>query len=102
MSDLHTKLIRILLACLLSIIGTIEVVSGDGALRASHVSTDDEMRGSIVLANDHVLDGFARTRHFHAVWQICPAEHRILLLCLLTQSFVCLNADDTINVARLR
>ena len=31
------------------------------ALRTSHVASDDEVSGAVVLSDDHVLDGLART-----------------------------------------
>ena len=44
----------------LGIEGAVEVLGGEGALCASHVTTNDEVSCAKVLADDHVLDGLAR------------------------------------------
>mmetsp|Transcript_133440 Transcript_133440/g.426588 ORF Transcript_133440/g.426588 Transcript_133440/m.426588 type:complete len:288 (-) Transcript_133440:659-1522(-) len=99
--DGHAELRREFLASLLRIVGAIEVVASDGALGAGHVAADDEVRGAIVLPDDHVLDGLTGTGHLHAVRQVCPTEHRKLLLGLLAQSLVGVDAHEAVNVARL-
>merc|ERR1719262_1079859 len=54
--DSNAKLRLVLLAHLLRIVGAIEVVARDGALGSCHVAADDEVSGTEVLADDHVLD----------------------------------------------
>mmetsp|Transcript_68161 Transcript_68161/g.120314 ORF Transcript_68161/g.120314 Transcript_68161/m.120314 type:complete len:257 (-) Transcript_68161:1180-1950(-) len=90
-----------LLSNLLCVVGTIEVFAVDGALGACHVTTDDEVSGSVVLADDHVLDSLARACHLHAVRQVGPSEHWVLLLSLLAQGLVSADAHNTIDVAWL-
>mmetsp|Transcript_17495 Transcript_17495/g.46610 ORF Transcript_17495/g.46610 Transcript_17495/m.46610 type:complete len:266 (+) Transcript_17495:485-1282(+) len=91
-----------LLAGLLCIVRTVEVVTRDGALGPGHVAPDDEVRGPEVLPDDHVLNGLARAGHLHAVRQVRPPEHGVLLLRLLAQRLVGVDADNAIDVARLR
>mmetsp|Transcript_19901 Transcript_19901/g.52833 ORF Transcript_19901/g.52833 Transcript_19901/m.52833 type:complete len:805 (+) Transcript_19901:239-2653(+) len=100
--DGHAQLGRELLASLLRIVRTVEVIASDGALGASHVTADDEVGGAVVLADDHVLDRLAGPSHLHAVGQVGPAEHGVLLRGLLCERLVGLDADKAINVTRLR
>mmetsp|Transcript_133441 Transcript_133441/g.426595 ORF Transcript_133441/g.426595 Transcript_133441/m.426595 type:complete len:527 (-) Transcript_133441:352-1932(-) len=102
MGHLHAELCLELLAGLLRIVCTVEIVAGDGALSTRHVTANDEVSGAEVLADDHVLDGLAGAGHLHAVGQVGPAEHRVLLLGLLAQGLVGLDTHDAIDVARLR
>mmetsp|Transcript_51781 Transcript_51781/g.120805 ORF Transcript_51781/g.120805 Transcript_51781/m.120805 type:complete len:510 (-) Transcript_51781:392-1921(-) len=98
----HSKLAGELLASLLGVVGAIEVLAIDGALGSCHVTADDEVGGAVVLSNDHVLDGLAGSSHFHAVRQVGPSEHGVLLLRLSLQGLVGLDSNQAIDVARLR
>mmetsp|Transcript_8559 Transcript_8559/g.20117 ORF Transcript_8559/g.20117 Transcript_8559/m.20117 type:complete len:309 (+) Transcript_8559:100-1026(+) len=100
--DCHAQLVGELLAHLLRVVGPIEVIARDGALGACHVAANDEVRGSEVLPDDHVLDGLARARHLHAVGQVGPAEHGVLLLGLFAESLVGADAHDPVDVTGLR
>mmetsp|Transcript_14519 Transcript_14519/g.17600 ORF Transcript_14519/g.17600 Transcript_14519/m.17600 type:complete len:271 (+) Transcript_14519:196-1008(+) len=75
--DLHTKLLAVLGGQILSIVCTIEVLTVKRALGSSHVTANDEVGATVVLANDHVLDSLTGTCHVHAVWQVCPGNLRI-------------------------
>merc|ERR1719444_47257 len=76
----HTQLRGVLLARLLRIVRTVEVVARDRALGPGHVTPNDEVRGTKVLPDDHVLNGLAWSGHLHAVRQVGPPEHGVLLL----------------------
>merc|ERR1711963_789698 len=76
--DGHAELLRVLLARLLGVVSAVEVVARDGALRARHVAADDEVRGAVILADDHVLDRLAGAGHLHAVRKVRPPKHRVL------------------------
>eukprot|EP00420_Gonyaulax_spinifera_P001325 CAMPEP_0197944002 /NCGR_PEP_ID=MMETSP1439-20131203/125194_1 /TAXON_ID=66791 /ORGANISM="Gonyaulax spinifera, Strain CCMP409" /LENGTH=317 /DNA_ID=CAMNT_0043567257 /DNA_START=62 /DNA_END=1014 /DNA_ORIENTATION=+ len=95
------ELSRVLLAGLLRVVGPVEVVARDGALRARHVAADDEVRGAVVLTDDHVLDRLTRPCHLHAVREVRPPEHGILLFSLLAERLVGRDADNAVDVARL-
>mmetsp|Transcript_26259 Transcript_26259/g.40448 ORF Transcript_26259/g.40448 Transcript_26259/m.40448 type:complete len:407 (-) Transcript_26259:108-1328(-) len=99
--DRDAQLRGVLLARLLRVVGPVEVLARDGALRARHVAADDEVGGAVVLPDDHVLDGLAGARHLHAVGQVGPAEHGVLLLRLLAERLVGLDAHEAVNVAGL-
>mmetsp|Transcript_51488 Transcript_51488/g.137171 ORF Transcript_51488/g.137171 Transcript_51488/m.137171 type:complete len:596 (-) Transcript_51488:47-1834(-) len=60
------------------------------------------MRGAVVLPDDHVLDRFPRPSHLHAVREVRPTEHWVLLLCLRVQRLVRLDPNDAVDVSRLR
>ena len=55
----HAQLHRVLLARLLRVIGTVEVVARDGALGPGNVPAEDEVCGPEVLPNNSVLNGLA-------------------------------------------
>mmetsp|Transcript_5158 Transcript_5158/g.12805 ORF Transcript_5158/g.12805 Transcript_5158/m.12805 type:complete len:257 (-) Transcript_5158:1396-2166(-) len=99
--NVDSELGGVFFAHLLGVVWAVEVVRGDGALRARHVPPDDEVRRAIVLPDDHVLDRLARPRHFHAVGQIRPAEHGELLLGLLSERLVGVDAHEAVDVPRL-
>mmetsp|Transcript_20888 Transcript_20888/g.49603 ORF Transcript_20888/g.49603 Transcript_20888/m.49603 type:complete len:623 (-) Transcript_20888:41-1909(-) len=101
MGHSHAELSGVLLARLLRIVSSVEVFSVNGALGASHVTSDDEMGGSVVLPNDHVLDCLTRTRHLHAVRQVGPSEHWVLLLGLRLQCLIGLDSHQAVDVTRL-
>ena len=72
--------------------------------RPCHVAADDEMRGSKVFSDDHMLDGFSRPGHFHGVGKVRPPEVvtcPLLVLGLLLQHFIRLDAGWPVDVARL-
>merc|ERR1712048_589232 len=63
--DGHLKLRGMFLAHLLRLERPVEILAVQGALRSSHLATNDEMRGDEVFSDNHVLDCFARPGHFH-------------------------------------
>mmetsp|Transcript_8393 Transcript_8393/g.35099 ORF Transcript_8393/g.35099 Transcript_8393/m.35099 type:complete len:460 (-) Transcript_8393:4-1383(-) len=71
---LHAELGGVRLGEVLRVVRAVEVLAVDGGLRARHVSSDDEVRASVVLADDHVLDRLARAGHVHGVREVRPAN----------------------------
>jgi hypothetical protein len=51
----HAELRAVLLGEVLGVVGAVEVLAGDAALGASHVTADDEVCATEVLADHHVL-----------------------------------------------
>ena len=72
-----TELVSVLLGNVLGLVGTVVVLSGDGRLGASHVTSNDEMCASKVLTDDHVLDGLTRSGHVHGVRKVLPLDTRV-------------------------
>merc|ERR1719379_2913336 len=72
--DSHVELCRIFLAHLLRLESSVKVLAGQSALRARHVAADNEVRGTEILPDYHVLDRFAWSSHLHGVREICPPE----------------------------
>ena len=64
------------------------------------VTADDEMRAAVVLADDRVPDGLARTAHAHRERQ--QAQGRRLLGVRLQQVLVATDAREVVDVAGLR
>mmetsp|Transcript_22925 Transcript_22925/g.43643 ORF Transcript_22925/g.43643 Transcript_22925/m.43643 type:complete len:264 (+) Transcript_22925:71-862(+) len=69
---LHSHLGGLGLGQVLGIVCAVEVLAVKARLRASHVAPDDEVGASVVLADDHVLDGFTGSCHVHGVRQVGP------------------------------
>ena len=63
-----------------------------------HMTSGHEsgMRRTVVLADDHVLDGLARAGHVHGVGQVGPAQARVVHLLL--QHLVRVVAHDAWDV----
>merc|ERR1719191_914328 len=100
----HVKICCMFFAHLLSFKSTIEVVAGQSALGARHVSTNDEVCGAKIFSNDHMLDSFSGACHLHRIWQISPPEgitSPLLIIRFLLHDLVGLDASRSINVARL-
>mmetsp|Transcript_37207 Transcript_37207/g.51638 ORF Transcript_37207/g.51638 Transcript_37207/m.51638 type:complete len:266 (+) Transcript_37207:435-1232(+) len=96
---LHAKLRSMQLREILGIVCTIEVFSGNAAFGARHVTPDDEVRASIILANYHVLNGLTRSSHVHGVGQVSPADG--VVVELLLQHLVSPEAGDAWDVVIL-
>ena len=65
---------------ILGLVGAVEVVAAEARLTAGHVAANDEVGAAVVLADDHVLERLARTRHVHRVGQVGPADAGVVHL----------------------
>mmetsp|Transcript_7963 Transcript_7963/g.16450 ORF Transcript_7963/g.16450 Transcript_7963/m.16450 type:complete len:211 (+) Transcript_7963:349-981(+) len=93
------------LSHVLGLIGSIEVLAGQGTFRARHIAADDEVGGTEVLPDDHVLNGLPRPSHLHGIREVGPAEvlaRPLLVLWLFLQNLIGLDTCGTIDVPRLR
>ena len=59
------ELASVFLDCVLCVVRAVEVFAGTVLAWAGMVSTDDEVGGSVVLADDGMPDGFSRSAHPH-------------------------------------
>ena len=72
--------------------------------RPGHVAADDEVGGTEILPDDHVLDGFPGPSHLHGVREVRPPEvltRPLLVLGLLLQDFIGLDSRGPVDVAGL-
>mmetsp|Transcript_25740 Transcript_25740/g.38586 ORF Transcript_25740/g.38586 Transcript_25740/m.38586 type:complete len:279 (+) Transcript_25740:159-995(+) len=103
--NLHGQLLRVLLAVVLSLKRPVEVFARQRALGTCHVSANDEVGGTEVLPDDHVLDGFTRTCHLHGVRKVRPAEgiaSPLLVGVFLLEHLIRLDPCGPQDVAGLR
>lgn len=103
----HVKLLGDLASELLSVVGAVVVLTGDGALGASHVAADNEVDTvavillAVVLANDHVLEGFTGSGHLHRVREVGEGDLVVALELVLLEGQVGLVADSTRDIILL-
>merc|ERR1719160_1758279 len=84
---------------------TIEVFAVLGTLCASHVASDDEVRSSKILPDDHVLNCLTRASHLHGVWEVGPTESitsPLLVERVLLQHLIGLDTSSPIDITWLR
>lgn len=97
--DLDAQLVPVLLDFVLSIIRTVEVNALGVLSGAGVVTTDNEMCGTVILANDGVPDSFTRTTHAHSQRQ--KTEHSHAVWISRKKSLVDTDTGKVIDVARL-
>merc|ERR1719183_2679354 len=99
-----SEFVGMFLSHLLCLVSSIKVFACKSALRTGHVSSDDEMGGAKIFADDHVLDRLTRSSHLHGIRQIRPTERiadPLLVRLLFLHDFVCFDACRAIDVTRL-
>ena len=84
----------------LRVVRTIERLAVASRPGASVIAANDEVRAAIVLADDRVPDGLARSAHSHRERQ--QAQGRRLLGVVRQQMLVATHAREVIDVAGLR
>jgi len=94
-----SELFTVGLGNVLGFVGTVVIISGDGGLGSGHVTSDDEMGASEILADHHVLDGLTGSGHVHGVRKVFP-EHAVVLGFFL-KDLVGLVSDDSRDIIGL-
>ena len=83
----------------LGIVGTVERLALGVVAGAGMIAADDEVRAAVVLADDGVPDGLARTGHAHG--QVQQRQRRGLLRVLLEHVLVAAHAGVVVDIAGL-
>lgn len=76
-NDLDTELIPVLLDGVLGVVGAVEVDTLAVLAGAGVVTSDNEVGGTMVLADDGVPDGLTGTTHSHGQWQETQDGHAV-------------------------
>ena len=85
---------------LLRVVRAVERLAGAVLARARVIAAHDEVRAAVVLADDRVPHGLARTAHAHRERQ--QAQRGRLLGIRLHEMLVAAHAREVVDVARLR
>ncbi len=94
------ELFLVLLHKLLGVVGAVKRLAAFVAAGTGVIAADDEVRAAMVLADDRVPDGFARTAHAHGQRQ--QRQVRSVLRVVGHERLVAADARVVIDVARLR
>lgn len=84
---------------LLRIVRAVEILPSGVLTRPSVVTTNDEMGGTKVLANDSVPEGFTGTAHTHSEGKKCEVAHTVGIAG--HDGFVDTDAGVVVNIAGL-
>ena len=84
---------------LLGVVRAVEVLAVGIFSGAGMIAADDEVGASMILANQAMPDGFARSAHAHGERQ--HGSSTVPLRVLGEQQLIAAGADEIINVARL-
>lgn len=97
--DLNAKLVSVLLDGILSIVGAVEVDTLAVLAGTGVVTSNNEVGGTVVLADNGVPDGLTGTTHSHGQWQETQDGHAVGVSwqkCLVDT-----DSGEVVDVARL-
>lgn len=77
LDDLDTELVLVLLDGVLGVVGTVELDTGRVLAGTGVISSDDEVSGTVILADDGVPDGLTGTTHAHGEGQKTEDGHSV-------------------------
>jgi len=95
----YSELLRHLVSNILCVVSTIVILSGDGGLGSSHITSYNEMCASEILTDHHVLNSFTGSSHVHGVRKVFPEgtgvlglflQYNISLVTNISRDIVCL------------
>lgn len=97
--DLDAKLVLVLLDGVLGVVRAVKVDAGAVLARSGVVPAHDEVRGTVVLADDGVPDGLAGSTHAHGQRQQTQDRHAVGVA--REEGLVDAHARKVVNVAGL-
>lgn len=97
--DLNTEFLAVLFNGVLSIVWTIELLPLAVFSWSGVITSDNEMSGSVVLADDSVPDGLTWSTHAHGEWEETKDGHAVWISW--EESLVDANTSEVVNVSWL-
>lgn len=99
LDDLDAQLVLVLFDGVLGVVGSVEVDALGVLTGTGVVTTNDEVRGTMVLTDDGVPDGLARATHTHGQGQETQDGHTVGVAG--EESLVGAHTGEVVNVTRL-